>query len=228
MKTKEIHQFTFHKLSEKDLKSLKILDLITKKVIISRTEISRITGINIVSVSNYIKRYIEMKLIMEKGFDVSTGGRKPELVELNKEENRVIGVEIGKDLIRGVFTDVGLSVYAKAEIPKAGRNAKEVTAEICALIENMKEKAGVKDGGLKAIGVGTSAYDNEYISREVRGKFGVEVFVTTFAVKLIKRGYFVGRRDIQENLALFVQLVGWVDGKRRVITIKAVYIEPEP
>lgn len=177
MKTKEIHQFTFHELSEKDLKSLKILDLITRKGIISRTEISKITGINIVSISNYIKRYIEEKLIMEKGFDVSTGGRKPELVELNKEENRVIGVEIGKDAIRAVLTDIGLSIFSKAQMPKTGRNAKDVAAEICVLIEDILKKAGLKDGGLRAIGVGTSAYDNECISKEIRSKFGVEVFV---------------------------------------------------
>ena len=86
-------------LSEKDVKSLKILDLIIKKGIISRTEISKITGINIVSISNYIHKYIEHKLIIEKGFDVSTGGRKPELVELNTNDNRVIGVEIGKSCV---------------------------------------------------------------------------------------------------------------------------------
>ncbi|MFA6321393.1 MAG: ROK family protein [Candidatus Omnitrophota bacterium] len=177
MKTKEVHQFSFHELSEKDLKSLKVLDLITKKGIISRTEISKITGINIVSISNYINRYIEEKLIMENGFDVSTGGRKPELVELNKEENRIIGIEIGKDLIRSVFTDIGLSVSSKMEMPKTGRSVKEITAELCVLIEGMLKKAGITDGGLRTVGVGTSAYDNEYISKTLRERFGVEVFV---------------------------------------------------
>ncbi|MDD5428370.1 MAG: ROK family transcriptional regulator [Candidatus Omnitrophica bacterium] len=177
MKTKEIHQFTFHELSEKDLKSLKILDLVTKKGIISRTEISKITGINIVSVSNYIKKYIDEKLIMEKGFDVSTGGRKPELVELNKETNRVVGVEIGSDTIRAVLTDIGLAVAGKAQAPKKGRTLKEVMGEVCSLIDDMMKKAALNEGELRTIGVGTSAYDNASVSSQIREKFNVEVFV---------------------------------------------------
>ena len=59
MKTERMYQFDFQELSDKYVKSLKLLELISKKGIISRTEISKTTGINIVSVSNYIKRYID-------------------------------------------------------------------------------------------------------------------------------------------------------------------------
>ena len=137
MKTVEKYKFRFQELSEKDVKSLKILDLIVKKGIISRTEISKTTGINIVSISNYMHKYIEHKLIIEKGFDVSTGGRKPELVELNKNDTRVIGVEIGKNCIRAALTDIGLNVIKKSYTPRLGKDAEGAIQITCALIEGI-------------------------------------------------------------------------------------------
>ena len=176
MKTERMYQFDFQELSDKYVKSLKLLELISKKGIISRTEISKTTGINIVSVSNYIKRYIDNKLIMEKGFDVSTGGRKPELVELNKSDNCVIGVDIGKDSIRVVFTDIGLNIIGKAEAPRTGKNIKETTAAACGLIGEVMKRAGSSAGCVKVIGVGTASGDYAYIGKEMKDRFGIETF----------------------------------------------------
>ncbi len=177
MNTVEKYKFRFRELSEKDVKSLKILGLIIKKGIISRTEISKITGINIVSVSNYIHKYIEGKLIVEKGFDVSTGGRKPELVELNKNDNRVIGVEIGKDCVRTVLTDIGLNIIEKSYLPRLGKDAEGAIRTACALIEELLKKAGLSSGDIRAIGVGSAIDDYSRIGKVVETKFGIETFV---------------------------------------------------
>ena len=176
MKVDPTYQFSFHKLSDKDIKSLKILESINKKSVISRTEISKTTGINIVSVSNYINKHIEDKLITEKGFDVSTGGRKPEFVELNKGDNYVIGVEIGKDCIRVVLTDIGLNIIGKARTSNAAGKAEEILSSTCELIDEVIKKANLRSGGIKAIGIGTSIGDYAHIGKEVRAKFGVATF----------------------------------------------------
>ena len=78
MDTKTTGLFHYRSLSDKERKNLAILELIRKKSPISRTEISRITDINIVSISNYVKDYIDKKILLETGWDVSTGGRRPE------------------------------------------------------------------------------------------------------------------------------------------------------
>lgn len=177
MKMVEKYKFRFQELSEKDVKSLKILDLIIKKGIISRTEISKITGINIVSISNYIHKYIEHKLIIEKGFDVSTGGRKPELVELNKNDNRVIGVEIGKNCIRATLIDIGLNVIEKSYLPRLGKDADESIKTACTLIEELLKRAGLSSGAIRAIGIGSAIDDYPRIGKAVEAKFGIETFV---------------------------------------------------
>ena len=177
MKTSEKYKFRFKELSEKDVKSLKILDLIIKKGIISRTEISKITGVNIVSISNYIHKYIEHKLIVEKGFDVSTGGRKPELVELNTKDNRVIGVEIGKSCVRTVLIDIGLNVIEKSYTPRLGKDTGEAIGIACSLIEGMIKKSGLSSGDIRAIGIGTAIDDHASIGKIVEEKFGVETLI---------------------------------------------------
>jgi predicted transcriptional regulator len=78
-------------LSDKQRKNLSILELVVKHGPISRTEISRQTGLNIVTISNYINEFIANGLVVEKGFDVSTGGRRPTLVELNPKFGYIIG-----------------------------------------------------------------------------------------------------------------------------------------
>ena len=177
MKTSEKYKFRFRELSDKDVKSLKILDLIIKKEIISRTEISKTTGINIVSVSNYINKYIEHRLISEKGFDVSTGGRKPELVELNKAGNRVIGVQIGKDCIRAVLTDIGLSVIEKSYAPRLGKDDGEAIQTASALIDGMIKNSGFSSKDIRAIGVGTGIGDPSGIGKALEEKLGIETLV---------------------------------------------------
>ena len=109
--------FTYHTLSSKEVKNLEILELILKKKIISRTDISKITGINIASVSNYIKGFIEKRLILEKGYGESSGGRRPELIELDLKDNFIIGIEIGKAGFRAVLTKLDLGIVEEACVP---------------------------------------------------------------------------------------------------------------
>ena len=58
MKINKKRFFTLHGLSEKESRNLLIFELIRKRGVISRTEISKITGINVVSVSNYVNNYL--------------------------------------------------------------------------------------------------------------------------------------------------------------------------
>lgn len=84
-----------HRLTEREEKSFQILELLRHRGPLTRTEISQGTGFNIVTVSNYINQFIKQSLVSERGFDVSTGGRKPILVELNSKAAFTVGVDIG-------------------------------------------------------------------------------------------------------------------------------------
>ena len=85
-----------HKLTEREEKSFQILELLRQRGPLTRTELSQGTGYNIVTVSNYINHFIKQSLVLERGFDISTGGRKPILVELNAKAGFAVGVSLGR------------------------------------------------------------------------------------------------------------------------------------
>src|SRR5664279_3648898 len=79
-------------LTDKERKNLAILEVVRKNGPISRTDISKLTELNIVTVSNYVSHYIKKGLVVEGELDESTGGRKPVLVELNPKAGYIVGV----------------------------------------------------------------------------------------------------------------------------------------
>src|SRR3989338_5234093 len=100
-----------HHLAEREQKSLTLLELIRQKGPLTRTDLSQSSGFNIVTISNYLKAFIDQGLVVERGFDVSTGGRKPVLVELNAKAGFVIGIDLGpmddpRIVMTGLITDL--------------------------------------------------------------------------------------------------------------------------
>ena len=79
----KIDNFESDYLSDHNKKNLLILETIRRSKSISRTDISKITQLNIVTVSNYVADFIDRGLVVEKGLDVSSGGRRPTIIQLN-------------------------------------------------------------------------------------------------------------------------------------------------
>lgn len=148
--------FTYHILQDRERKNLSILELIRKKGPISRAEISRILGINIVTVSNYIDFYIDKKIILEMGLDVSSGGRRPELVELNAKSGYIVGIDLGPDSIQAVVTDLKVNVVNKTRAPRPKVDMIDLVPEIIKIINETIWKSKADSPKIKNIGIGIS------------------------------------------------------------------------
>jgi len=98
--------FKGENLSERGRKNLFILDAIRRRGPISKTDISSLIGLNVVTVSNYVDEFLRHKIVFEKEYDISKGGRRPLLLDLNPEAGYAIG--IGANLLNtiGVLTDL--------------------------------------------------------------------------------------------------------------------------
>ena len=92
MRTAELEE---HALTERERKNVSILEAIKRYGPISRTDISKLTKLNIVTVSNYVNNFIEQGIVIEKGLDISSGGRRPTIVVLNPKAAYVVGVDLG-------------------------------------------------------------------------------------------------------------------------------------
>jgi predicted NBD/HSP70 family sugar kinase/predicted transcriptional regulator len=179
MDIKQEGLFHYRSLSDKERKNLAILELIRKKGPISRTEISHITDINIVSISNYIKDYISKGILVETGWDVSTGGRRPELVELKAKGLYVVGLDIGVCDIIATVTDFSMNVVSKVKMPTPAGDVGEITLKAIESIRELLEKSGVEREKIKAIGIGAGCSNNRFhpLIGSIKEKFGIDVFM---------------------------------------------------
>ncbi len=148
--------FTFHVLQDRERKNLAILELIRKKGPISKAEISRNLGYNIVTITNYIDYYIDKRMVLEVGLDVSSGGRRPELLEMNPKSAYIVGVDVGPDEITAVVADLKVNVVSKSRIRRPDESMENLVVEVVKIIDEVIKKSKVDPAMLKAIGIGIS------------------------------------------------------------------------
>lgn len=141
-------------LSDKQRKNLSILELVIKRGPISRTDISRLTGLNIVTVSNYVNEFIEKELVIEKGFDVSTGGRRPTLVELNSKFGYIIGVGLTALNIVGILVDSKMQVICEVKKERPSENSEAVIDRLVETVEEILNKSKIDAAKIKGLGIG--------------------------------------------------------------------------
>jgi len=148
------------KLSEKNRRNLSILDTIRRNGEISRAEISRLTDLNIVTVSNYVSKYVKNKLVFETGLDISSGGRRPELLKLNPNYCYSIGIDLGAPHLTigasmvAVMLDVTGKIVAKEKIEKERESFDGLCSKAVDMTEKLVKNSGVSTSDLQGIGVG--------------------------------------------------------------------------
>lgn len=146
-------------LTDRERRNLAILEVIRKQCPVSRTEISHSTGINIVTISNYVDNYVKSGLILEGGLDVSTGGRRPELLSLNPDYAFVVGIDFGlldipNPKINIVLVNLGAKILAKASHPRRSDNLDENIDILEKLVKKVIQDSGVEQSRIVGIGIG--------------------------------------------------------------------------
>jgi len=142
--------------TDKERKNLSVLESIKRNGPVSKADISKITKLNIVTVSNYVNAFIEKGLVIEKGLDVSSGGRRPTMVELNPKANCVIGIDLGVNNIIGILTDLDAKVLAKEKAPRPRDSAEKVVNAVVNLIGKLIKAPDVDSNKISGVCIGAS------------------------------------------------------------------------
>jgi len=148
-----------HKLTERQEKSLRLLELLRQRGPLTRTELSQGTDFNIVTVSNYISHFIKIGLVAERGFDISTGGRKPILVELNAKTAFAVGIDLGPLNISNpstvmVITDLRGQIIHRVVRPRTSDNLDRMLRDLSGLIAEFLKSSPIDTKKLQGIGIG--------------------------------------------------------------------------
>jgi predicted NBD/HSP70 family sugar kinase len=164
--------FTVRLSADREKKNLLFLNLIKTRKSTSRTELSKLTDINIVTVSNYVNSYIKKGLVAETGFDISSGGRRPELIEVNRKWGHVIGIDIGEGYIKGVLAGLDMEILASEALDSY--DTKNLKGFLDKIIQNLLSASKVEKGTLRKIGIGVSAVSGNVMEDAIRIKYAME------------------------------------------------------
>ena len=145
--------FKGENLSDRARKNLYILDTIRRSGPISKTEISSFIGVNVVTVSNYVEEFLRQKLIFEKELDVSKGGRRPVLLDLNNDSGYAIGVGLNLLNMIAVLVDMKGKLILKVKRDRPLDNAADIVESILKLIKDLLLQAEDYKDKIKGIGV---------------------------------------------------------------------------
>lgn len=134
-----------------------ILDLIRSGGVISRVELALRSGLTEASVSRIVKQLLLDGVIAETGQGVSTGGKRPTLLQLNPTSRHAVGLFIGETRVEYVLTDLAGRVVATAESTGMARLSRaELVGVASSTIEALISDARVASSGVLGIGVAVS------------------------------------------------------------------------
>ncbi|MGE5197238.1 MAG: ROK family transcriptional regulator [Deltaproteobacteria bacterium] len=148
-------------LTEKEKRNVNILDILRKQGPISRPDISKAMGINVVTVSNYVDEFIKSNLVYEKELDVSEGGRRPTLLDLNPSAGYVVGIGLNLMNMVGLLIDFKGNIITKTQVSRPRASVKEITECVLEITREILRRSKDYLPNIKGIGVGIAGLVNK-------------------------------------------------------------------
>ena len=153
-------------MTERQVKNFTLLELIRRGGPITRTQLSQQTNLNIVTVSNYVADFIKKGLVVERGLDVSTGGRKPTLVELNATAGYAAGLDLGlmdlrQPVLTAVVTDLRGHVVHRLAKPRAFDTMDHILEGVEPAIQELLSTCPIEPKKIQALGLGIPGIHDE-------------------------------------------------------------------
>jgi len=158
-----MHTMDFQKeqLTEKERRNIDILEILRKRGPVSRPDISKEMGINVVTISNYIDEFLKRNLVYEKELDVSEGGRRPVLLDLNPQAGFVIGVGLNLMNMVGLLVDLKGNIVTKTQIARPRASVKEISECLLEIVREILRRSKEYTPNIRGIGVGIAGLINK-------------------------------------------------------------------
>lgn len=141
-------------ISNKSQRNLKILELLRRRGPLSRTDISKVSGINPVTVSHYIDKLINHEMVYEKEYDVSSGGRRPLLLDINPEAAYTIGISVNIYSSCAVIVDLDGKVVYRTSREHNVATPNDLINELVSLADEVYDNTNTFMEKIQGIGIG--------------------------------------------------------------------------
>jgi predicted NBD/HSP70 family sugar kinase len=140
--------------SEKEKRNLTIIEILRKFGPISRPDISQKMGLNVVTISNYIDDFLKQGLTYEKELDVSEGGRRPALLDLNPQCAYAVGVGLNLMNMVGLLIDLKGNIVLKTQVERPTVSVTEIIKSLLEMISQIIQRSKDYMKNIKGIGIG--------------------------------------------------------------------------
>ena len=161
MKKKDETPHSIREMDSRAQRNVRILELLRRKGPISRTDISKASGINPVTVSQYIDKLIELDLVYEKAYDVSSGGRRPLLLDITDGTAYTLGIGINLFGCHGVLTDLDGKIIEKVSHTCAVKEPGAILLQVVEVADALLSAKPEYQLRLKGLGVGLGGIIDE-------------------------------------------------------------------
>lgn len=131
----------------------KVYKLILLNRVISRPQISQLSGLNKATVGNCIDFLLESGVVQELGVTEATRGRPPALIGLNGDSGVFIGIELNVPSIRILVTDLAGVKQESLVLPDQESNPESVIKQLSATIASFQEKHKCRKLGVVGVGI---------------------------------------------------------------------------
>lgn len=138
-----------------------ILKLIKQKGVISRSQLSKETGLTPPTVKRIVDELIhEDNLVEYVGVGPSSGGRPSIRVKFKSENNYIIGIDLGATYIRGCLVDLNATFISEIQVPtELEKGFDHVIEEVIQIIEKFKSRQS-ENAKIWGVGIGVAGLVN--------------------------------------------------------------------
>ncbi|MDA8310592.1 MAG: ROK family transcriptional regulator [Actinomycetota bacterium] len=132
-----------------------VLEVIRSEQPVSRAHLARLSGLSKPTVGVAVSALKRDGLVRAAGMRTGMRGRAAELYEIRPEAGFVLGLDVGREYLRGAIADITGDVRARgAHRVRAARVERRV-AELVALADELAEEAGIRRSRLAQVVIGS-------------------------------------------------------------------------
>ena len=176
----------------KKINRSKIVEVILEHGMISRADISKVTGINKATISAQVAELLEEELVCEKEIEYNQVGRRPIMVSINKESGYVLGIDLDYGTILYSLADLqGNLIHSYTEITETDQY-EEIVNLLQLQIQEFQDKCADSRYGLISVMIGVHGtvkkdeqiyyipkykWKNKNLKDDLQQKLGLEIHI---------------------------------------------------
>ena len=138
----------------RDINRSAILEIIRRESPVSRTVIAERLGVSLPTVMRIVEELVEEGFVNANGESEFTGGRRRPLLKFEKDNNLILGFDLGGTKMYGAVANFGGEILDQIQIDKHGSNSEESFSLLTNLIDHLLQCPLLEGHRIRGIGVG--------------------------------------------------------------------------